>query len=306
MRERFLKFIGMIIIVVAVGVCLTLMNLRWQKGGDMPPAAVDFPKEQPLLAEASSLSSAAEAGAGAVCGEKEADGRACDTGVRAEGGRAADGEAAGAALQSAKTDGSEREETVSLAETAPGEAASAADGSREGEESEKKEFAAGIFLVEEEKQEKTEETAGTSVEVIVEDGEVYELLISDARDGMSVWAEDYYSHLSDMDGKLSQREAEAAKKTVADQKAAADEALKFWDDELNLVYQAIRASMTEEEFDALRTEERAWLRTRDAAASEAAASVNQSNSAQNLAYTQSLTESTKARVYELAELYYGE
>ena len=43
-----------------------------------------------------------------------------------------------------------------------------------------------------------------------------------------------------------------------------------------------------------------------AAASEAAASVNQSNSAQNLAYTQSLTESTKARVYELAELYYGE
>lgn len=134
----------------------------------------------------------------------------------------------------------------------------------------------------------------------------YELLIVDADDGLAVLAEDYYSRLSDMDLKLTRREAEAAKKTAADQKAAADEALKFWDDELNLVYQAIRDSMTDEEFDALRTEEKAWLRSRDAAASEAAASANQSNSAQSLAYTRSLVESTRLRVYELAKLYYGE
>ncbi len=72
------------------------------------------------------------------------------------------------------------------------------------------------------------------------------------------------------------------------------------------MYQAIRASMTDEEFDVLRTQEKAWLRSRDAAANAAAAAANQSNSAQSLAYTQSLVESTKMRVYELAELYYGE
>ena len=64
--------------------------------------------------------------------------------------------------------------------------------------------------------------------------------------------------------------------------------------------------MTDEEFDVLRTEEKAWLRSRDAAASEAAGSGSQSNSASSLAYTVSLVQWTKERVYELAEMYYGE
>ncbi len=160
-----------------------------------------------------------------------------------------------------------------------------------------------VFLQEEQA---VEETAVAYVGIEDESGAVFELLIADTDGGLAVRAEDYYTRLSDMDARLTKREEEAAKKTAADQKAAADEALKFWDDELNLVYQAIRASMTDEEFDVLRTQEKAWLRSRDAAANAAAAAANQSNSAQSLAYTQSLVESTKMRVYELAELYYGE
>lgn len=120
----------------------------------------------------------------------------------------------------------------------------------------------------------------------------------DARDA-------YYSRLSEMDKKLTAKAEESYKKPIADQKTIADEIWKFWDDELNAIYQELRRSLTQEEFDALREEERAWLRNRDELASKAAAAENSSSSSQNLAYTRSLAESTKSRVYELAEMFYS-
>lgn len=117
--------------------------------------------------------------------------------------------------------------------------------------------------------------------------------------------EEYYTRLEEMDKKLTAKADEAARKTVADQKTAADEMLKFWDDELNAIYQKLRDSLSEEEFRVLRDEERAWIRDRDEAAGKAAAAENYSNSYQSLAYTRSLIRWTKERVYELAEMYYG-
>ncbi len=139
-----------------------------------------------------------------------------------------------------------------------------------------------------------------------EDGAWEELVVVEMYTSWEEVGEAYYLRLSEMDRKLSEKMEEAAKKPVADQKTVADETLKFWDDELNAVYQALREELEEEAFYALREEERAWLRARDEAAAQAAAAENSSNSSQNLAYTLSLVSSTRDRVYVLAEMYYGE
>jgi len=116
---------------------------------------------------------------------------------------------------------------------------------------------------------------------------------------------DYYRRLSEIDAKLRAKMEDSSTKNSADRQAVADEMLRFWDDELNDVYRKLRESLDEEDFYVLRDEERAWLRERDEAASAAAAAENTNSGLQSLAYTCSLAESTRVRVYELAELYFG-
>lgn len=105
----------------------------------------------------------------------------------------------------------------------------------------------------------------------------------------------YYENLEDMDSKLSVN--------VASSKENASNAYKAWDGELNAIYQKIRAEMTEEEFIELRDEERAWLKKRDQEADKAAEGLT--GDEQEIAYLSSLTETTKARTYELAKRYFS-
>lgn len=144
--------------------------------------------------------------------------------------------------------------------------------------------------------------ADTDAAAIMEAAEEY-ILIEETRES----SQSYYFRLAEMDRQLSAKTKEAAKKNVSEQQTVADSVLKFWDDELNMIYQALRDIMSREEFSALREEERSWIRSRDAAATMAASANNSAtNSVQNLSYTQSLIDWTKERVYELAEMYYGE
>ncbi|MCI8567423.1 MAG: DUF1311 domain-containing protein [Lachnospiraceae bacterium] len=303
MGERVLKFIGMVIIVVAAGVSLTLLNLSLQKGGGSSSGAENAKEGVQSMAAGVEIP-VAEGSAGAQgdawerASERPEEPMAIDIDAFTKEALQPEAPAAGDVtqeLQKVRTSADEQVEGAVSAGQAEEEVCLEAAWSSESD--------AGVFIKEESKFEETFIAVSGFDE---ESGEMFELLVADVDGGLAIRAEDYYGRLSEMDEKLTKREEEASKKTAADQKTAADEALKFWDDELNLVYQAIRASMTEEEFDELRTEEKAWLRSRDAAANEAAATANQSNSAQSLAYTQSLVESTKKRVYELAELYYGE
>ena len=116
----------------------------------------------------------------------------------------------------------------------------------------------------------------------------------------------YYLRLQDMERVYTARMNEAMKENVATQQKTAEELLKIWDDELNAIYQKLRKSLSDDAFSTLRNEERAWIRNRDTAANRAASKENYSNSTQNLAYTRSLLQWTKDRVYELAEMYFGE
>ena len=315
MKERALKFIWMVAVVVAVGVSMTLLNIRLQQ----------------KIIEATEAADQAAAGGGNGGPEDRDAGEAEEELANVAGvpaAQAAEGREpeAGGPVR-ADTDSDMPVGQAQPAAAGPAEEKDGAGGRRSGGEAEETvekraqteaepEKAGGFEEVLEKSEEKASETAAV---IITDESETriyvsqddslqveFELLVTDGSGGMAASAEDYYRRLSEMDSRLTAREEEAAKKTAADRKAAADEALKFWDDELNMVYQAIRAGMTDEEFDVLRTEEKAWLRSRDAAASEAAGSGSQSNSASSLAYTVSLVQWTKERVYELAEMYYGE
>ena len=114
----------------------------------------------------------------------------------------------------------------------------------------------------------------------------------------------YYARLQDMERVYVARMNAAAKETIAVQQKTADELLKIWDDELNDIYQKLRKTLSEDDFYTLRSEERAWIRNRDESANRAAAKETYSNSTQNLAYTRSLLQWTKERVYELVAMYY--
>ena len=116
----------------------------------------------------------------------------------------------------------------------------------------------------------------------------------------------YYARLQDMEMLYSIRMNEVSKDTLAAQQKTVEELLEIWDDELNAIYQKLRKSLSDEDFRTLRNEERAWIRNRDTAAKRAASRETYSNSTQNLAYTLSLLQWTKDRVYELAAMYYGE
>lgn len=115
----------------------------------------------------------------------------------------------------------------------------------------------------------------------------------------------YYARLQDMEMLYSIRMNEVSKDTLAAQQKTVEELLEIWDDELNAIYQKLRKSLSDEDFRTLRDEERAWIRNRDTAAKRAASRETYSNSTQNLAYTLSLLQWTKDRVYELAAMYYG-
>ena len=116
----------------------------------------------------------------------------------------------------------------------------------------------------------------------------------------------YYARLQDMEALYSIRMNEVSKDTLAVQQKTMEELLEIWDDELNAIYQKLRKFLSDEDFRTLRNEERAWIRNRDTAAKRAASRETYSNSTQNLAYTLSLLQWTKDRVYELAAMYYGE
>ena len=116
-------------------------------------------------------------------------------------------------------------------------------------------------------------------------------------------SEDYYQKLDSMEQQIKKTWSDLKKPTVQDEKAVAQYEYKLWDDELNYIYRELRSNLTEEEFDQLRQEEKAWLKVRDQTADSAAMAANTTNE-QELHYTLSLTATTKERTYELAEMYF--
>ncbi len=90
--------------------------------------------------------------------------------------------------------------------------------------------------------------------------------------------------------------------TMVDMSCTGVEIYELWDDELNVIYQEIRSYMSESQREALKQEERAWLKYRDETAEEDGAEYR-GGSMEGLARSSSSAESTRKRCYELVNKY---
>lgn len=112
----------------------------------------------------------------------------------------------------------------------------------------------------------------------------------------------YRSRLDELDLQIQRIRSEETESTTYSMNTAAENELKLWDSELNTIYNDILNYLDEEEKRQLVTEEREWMRERDAKAVEAAKK-SAGGTLEGLQYTASLAESTRTRAYELADFY---
>ena len=113
----------------------------------------------------------------------------------------------------------------------------------------------------------------------------------------------YRNRLAELENRIQKnREAQAASNNSNSAKTLADSELKLWDNELNLIYNAIKDDLDDGEAADLVEEERAWIRERDRKAVDAA-KASAGGSLESVEYTASLADSTRERAYELLDRY---
>lgn len=113
----------------------------------------------------------------------------------------------------------------------------------------------------------------------------------------------YRNRLAELENRIQKnREAQAASNNSNSAKTLADSELKLWDNELNLIYNAIKDDLDDGEAADLVEEERAWIRERDRKAVDAA-KASAGGSLESVEYTVSLADSTRERAYELLDRY---
>ena len=112
----------------------------------------------------------------------------------------------------------------------------------------------------------------------------------------------YQKQLLDLDAQIKKMREESGDSNTYSMKALVDKELKLWDREQNAIYAAILQGLNEEDRKALETSQQEWIKSRDAKAEEAAKKYS-GGSLEELEYTASLTESTRARAYDLVAEY---
>lgn len=117
--------------------------------------------------------------------------------------------------------------------------------------------------------------------------------------------EAYIKRLDELSAQIDKLWKTDTDATSNSMKQTADYELKMWDNELNKIYQEVRKSLNEADAEALKETELQWIKDRDAKALAASKQVGNS-SLESLEYTRTLAASTKARTYELVEIYFSE
>lgn len=107
----------------------------------------------------------------------------------------------------------------------------------------------------------------------------------------------YYNELTLLEKK--EQEMEDSATDQASMNRVSGEIYEMWDDELNYVYQQLKKTLTEEEFQQLKEEELQWIEYRDQLGEEAAREW-EGGSGMPMAVNTALSEATKTRTYELA------
>ncbi len=110
------------------------------------------------------------------------------------------------------------------------------------------------------------------------------------------------NRLNDLDEQIAKSQSQKAGDTTNSQKAASETERKLWEAELSQFLDVLEAKLEKEEKDALMKEQNEWIRQRENTALEASGKQN-SSVRQELEYNISMAESTRIRVYELAQEY---
>ena len=131
------------------------------------------------------------------------------------------------------------------------------------------------------------------------DGANIEMELTDGSENSSY----YRNRLAELENRIQKnREAQTASNNSNSAKTLADSELKLWDNELNLIYNAVKDDLDDGEAADLIEEERAWIRERDRKAIDAA-KASAGGSLESVEYTASLADSTRERAYELLDRY---
>ncbi|MFT4107272.1 MAG: DUF1311 domain-containing protein [Lacrimispora sp.] len=112
----------------------------------------------------------------------------------------------------------------------------------------------------------------------------------------------YEKRLSELDIQVKKMWKESGDSNTYSMKALADKELKLWIREQNIIYDAVSEMLSEEEQVQMETSQQEWNKARDAKAQEAADKYS-GGTLEEVEYTASLAESTRARAYELLAEY---
>ncbi|MDR2025660.1 MAG: lysozyme inhibitor LprI family protein [Hungatella sp.] len=112
----------------------------------------------------------------------------------------------------------------------------------------------------------------------------------------------YQRHLLELDTQIKKMREESGDSNTYSMKALADKELKLWNREQNAIYAAILEELNDEDIKSLETSQQAWIKSREAKAEEAAKKYS-GGSLEEVEYTASLAESTRARAYDLVAEY---
>lgn len=115
---------------------------------------------------------------------------------------------------------------------------------------------------------------------------------------------DYAKKLADLDAQIQKMKDSEVEPNTDSYKNMADYEYRSWDSELNAIYQELLNCMPEDDAQALRLEEREWMKERDLTARKVISKYN-GGTIESLEYTASLADSTRTRAYALLEEYGG-
>ncbi len=113
---------------------------------------------------------------------------------------------------------------------------------------------------------------------------------------------DVLARLKELDDQIAKNQSRKSGDTANFQKAASETERKLWEAELSRCLDVLETKLDKEEKDALMKEQNEWIRQRENKALEMSGKLN-SSVRQELEYNNSMAESTRARVYELAQEY---
>ena len=111
---------------------------------------------------------------------------------------------------------------------------------------------------------------------------------------------DYRQRLEDLDAQIERIQKEEQESNVYSIITSAESELKMWESELNTIYTALLAALSQEDAAGLAQEQQEWMQNREAKAAE---SSGKGGSMESLGYAAALVSITRDRAYELVERY---